>query len=247
MTVLVVVETVLLALALLFVVALLRSHAEILRRLHRLEDLAGDGAPARAAAHEAGSPGPEAVSRSPRLPMADLVGQTPTGDAIKVALSGGAPRTLLAFLSTGCASCGPLWEELRHRNPAGADTRLVLVARGPERESPSRLATLAVPGHELVMSSAAWDAFAIPATPHFVLVDGERGLILGRGSAGSWDQIMQLLADAEADLAHEARSTSERAGRAEDVLAAAGIAAGHPSLYPSGGVEGMRASERGRG
>jgi hypothetical protein len=206
------VETAVLALALLFLVALLRSHAEILRRLAALEGPAPAARPAGFAA-AAGA-------------TATITGRTPGGDAVQVSLQG---RTLLAFLSSGCAACGPLWEDLqsgavRH----GAGTRLVVVTHGPERESPARLPALS--GHDVVMSSAAYEQFAVPVTPHFVLV--QDGRELGRGSAGSWDQIARLLADAEADASGE-RDTSERAERAEQALASAGITAGDPSLYPS--------------
>ena len=88
------------------------------------------------------------------------------------------------------------------------------------------------------MSTAAWEFFSVPATPHFVLVDGSVGEILGRGSATSWQQIETLLMDSEADTeVHRARGTSQRAARAEQALAAAGITAGHPSLYPSRDAE----------
>ena len=84
------------------------------------------------------------------------------------------------------------------------------------------------------MSTSAWQDFAVPASPHFVLVDGATRRILGRGSAAGWEQISTLVADAEADSSlAQGRSSSDRAARAEQALAAAGIVAGHPSLYPS--------------
>jgi hypothetical protein len=223
-TVAIVVEGVLLALALLFVVALLRSHAQILRRLAALE----------------GEPGPAggvAGTRSVRAPapgaVADIAGQSLAGDAVKIALGPGAPATLLAFLSSGCAACGPLWAGLHEPVPLPFHARLVVVTKGPDRERLARLLELAPGGVDVVMSTAAWDAFAIPATPHFVLV-ADDGEIAGRGSAASWQQIATLLRDARDDgEIHRARTTADRAARAEQALAAAGITAGHPSLYPS--------------
>jgi hypothetical protein len=216
----IVIEGGLLALALLFVVALLRSHAEILRRLAALE---GPEQTPRPAAGESGSE--------------SLAGQTLRGDAVKLALGAGAPRTLLAFLSSGCAACGPLWEGLREGAPAlPTGTRLVIVTKGPDRESPARLEALGPAAHELVMSNAAWEDFAVPVTPHFVLVGGGDGRVLGRGSAGSWDQIAGFVRDSDADLARErggGLSSSERAARAESALTGAGIGEGHPSLYPT--------------
>ena len=237
MTVVVIVEGVLLAVALVFVFALLRSHAEILRRLAAIEGGAGgvavdplDSVPTDARA------------------VAGIAGQTPDGDAVAVSLGPGSPPTLLAFLSTGCASCGPLWDELRERTPVPAPTRLLVVTKGPDRESPAKVRRLGPTRAEVVMSTAAWDEFEIPATPHFVLVGGAEGRVLGRGSAMSWEQILGLLDDVRADAeavgsepgtgrsasdGPGGSSSSDRAARAEAALAAAGIRAGHPSLYPS--------------
>jgi hypothetical protein len=215
-TVVIVIEAALLAVVVLFVVALLRSHAEILRRLAGLEG----GAPAAA-------PAPVGSDRAP----ADLVGHTPAGDSVKLALGPGSPRTLLAFLSSGCAACEPLWLGLHDGSPAPPGTRLVVVTKGADRESPSRLAALAPAAQEVVMSNPAWEDFAVPVTPHFVLLDGD-GRIAGRGSAGSWQQILTLLQDATAD-SRRASGSSARAARAEEALAAAGVTDGHPSLYPS--------------
>ncbi len=217
-------ETVLLALVVLFVVALLRSHAEILRRL---DDITSGGNEVAAPAQSTSATG--AVAR-------DVVGETLAGDAVKLAVEAGAPSTLLAFLSSGCGSCGPLWSALRDGARIPTGTRLVVVTKGPERESVTRLRELAPAEHELVMSTAAWDDFLVTATPHFVLVDGSSGRIAGRGSAASWEQIVTLVEEARADSsrhASRARSSSARAGRAEEALAAAGITAAHPSLYPS--------------
>jgi hypothetical protein len=223
-TVVMIVETVLLAVTVVFVIALLRSHAEILRRLAAIDD-GGAGMPG-AVAH--------AGDRAAGGAATDIVGETLAGDAVKFALGEGSPRTLVAFLSSGCAACGPLWAGLHDDRAAPLGARLIVVTKGPERESLSRLRALAPAGREVVMSSAAWDSFSVPSTPHFVLVDGSVGEILGRGSATSWEQIETLLIDSEADTeVHRARGTSQRAARAEQALASAGIAAGHPSLYPS--------------
>ncbi len=221
-TVVIVIEAALLAVVVLFVVALLRSHAEILRRLAVLEGGAPAAAPATRAAAAGGS------DRAP----ADLVGRTLAGDSVKLALGPGSPRTLLAFLSSGCAACEPLWSGLHDGSPAPPETRLVVVTKGADRESPSRLAALAPAAQEVVMSNPAWEDFAVPATPHFVLLDDD-GRIVGRGSAGSWRQILTLLEDAAGD-SRRARGSSARAARAEEALAGAGVTEGHPSLYPSG-------------
>jgi hypothetical protein len=230
--------TVLLALALglaallaVFVLALLRSHAEIIARLTTLE--------------RQGSLGPQQArseqqfvgqAREPRTAAPGIVGQTLAGDAVKLDLGEGSPTTLLAFLSSGCAACAPLWRDLHEGVATPAGARLLLLAKDLTEESPSHLAELAPGRPELVLSTQAWRDYAVPASPHFVLVDGGSGTIVGRGSARSWEQIAAIveraIADAELDR-RRARSTSERAERAEQALAVAGIGPGHPSLYPS--------------
>jgi len=202
------VETVLLVLLVVLVAALLRSHAEILRRL-----------------------GPEG-SRAPRLPeppagerppatAPELVGATPTGDAIKLAFDG--TPTLLAFLSSGCTSCAGFWETLGEgRLPAGLET--VIVTRGPDREQPSRLRKLASDAVPVVMSSDAWADYGVPGAPYFVLV--EDGAIRGEGAATTWTGLASLLGDA-IEQRHEELGIDER-------LAAAGIGPDHPSLFPGG-------------
>lgn len=241
-TALLALETALLAVVALFVVALLRSHAEILRRLAALEPRDPEAPAPRDAAGPltgeaaVGAPGlpPDGEERAP-----DIAGRTLSGDAVKVRVGPGSPTTLLAFLSSGCAACGPLWEALHAHARVPAQARLVVVAKGPERESTARLVELAPPGREVLLSTEAWQEYAIPGSPHFVLVDGRSGRIAGRGSAGSWEQLSAMVERAVADAAHaapsaRARTTGERAARAEQALAAAGIGAGHPSLYPAG-------------
>lgn len=223
-TIALIVEGILLFVALLFVVAVLRSHAEILRRLALLEH----GSPTSPTSPARGSSGAGEGKAA-----GEIVGTTLAGDAVKLNLGPGSPSTLLAFLSTGCAACGPLWSGLHGQPALARDTRLVVVTKGPERERLARLLELAPANVELVMSTEAWEQFTVPATPHFVLVSGENGIV-GRGSATSWEQIAGLLGDAADDAAlHRARTTEERAARAEQALAAAGIGAEHPSLYPS--------------
>jgi len=235
MTVAVAVLGVLLAVALLFLVALLRSHAEILRRLASLESAWDAGVMPPGGTARAGDPN-ELDSARAGGPATDISGQTLSGDALKVSLGAGAPDTLLAFMGTGCHACAPLWEALGEEDvPTPAGARLIVVTKGPERERLARLLEIAPDEAEVVMSTEAWSDYAIPSTPHFVLVRG--GHIAGRGSATSWQQITGFLSDADADgRIHEARArlgTEARAARAERALADAGIGPDHPSLYPS--------------
>lgn len=235
-SVVVVVEAVVLLLLVVFVVALLRSHAEILRRLAGLETGTGSTSSRPSASTSptpstSPYPSPSTIAAFPSgLPPA-LIGQTPTGDAVKLALGPDSPRTLLAFLSSGCTACGPLWQELHRGSPAPSDTRVVVVTKGTDQESSGRLKKLAPAGAEVVMSTQAFEEFAVPVTPHFILLD-PGGTLAGRGSAGSWQQILTLLGDADADRGAKLDS-SARAARAEDALRVAGVTPGHPSLYPS--------------
>jgi hypothetical protein len=223
MTAIVSVETVLLVLLLVLVAGLLRSHAEILRRLgppgQDLDGATPTPAPADAAAHRRGTPPPA------------IAGASPVGDALALDLAGdgeaGDP-TLLAFLTSGCTTCQGFWETLSEpRLPAGV--RTVIVTRGPDAESPSRIEQLAPDGIPVVMSSEAWRDYRIPGAPYFVLADGE---IRGEGAASTWQALASLVTDAVRD---QRSGGGEARGRDIDrVFAAAGIGPDDPSLYPAG-------------
>jgi len=220
--VVVAVETVLLALLLLLVAGLLRSHAEILRRL-------GPPDESRSAEDDSSLPEPPAVVTA-HAPS-DIVGTTLEGDAVKVSLGAAAPPTLVAFLTSGCAVCGNFWDDMRRgRQGQFIDRalRLLVVTKDTSHESPSRLEQLRPDDVPVVMSSAAWEAHRVPAAPYFVFV--ESGLVRGEGAATTWKQIGSLLRDAE----HDARFAGgdERADRIDEVLEASGIGPDHPSLYP---------------
>ncbi len=232
MLVLTIIIAVLLAIALVYIAALLRSHADILRRLTALEEARAGGAPAPA-------PGPAPTGGDDVLTAGPISGTTLGGDSVMMSLGPGSPVTLLAFLTSGCASCAPLWDGLRDApDLAGLADRVAVITHDATRESPTRLERLAPGAPEVIMSSAAWADYAVPGSPHFVLTDGSGG-ILGRGSALSWGQLETMVRDARADARRAgdvARTTVERVERSEQALASAGIGPGHPSLYPSDGV-----------
>jgi hypothetical protein len=200
------VETVLLVLLIVLVAALLRSHAELLRRLGP-----DDAVP--------GVPDPPAGARTDTA-APELAGVTVTGDAVKLAFHG--TPTLLAFLSSGCTSCRGFWEKLGDSRPA-PELRTVIITRGPDREQPAKLRGLAPEAVPVVMSSQAWRDYGVPGTPYFVLV--EDGAIAGEGVATTWSALASLVGDAIEDQ----RGVEER-------LAAAGIGPEHPSLFPGGRV-----------
>jgi hypothetical protein len=223
------VETVLLVVLVVLVAGLLRSHAEILRRLGPPGSPAAD--PASPISAVAVAPG-----RPPGAPAAPITGSTPEADAVALDLAAPGAPTLLAFLSSGCSTCGAFWAGMHEaRLPAAVSP--VVVTRGADRERPARLRELAPPGVPVVMSSQAWEDYAVPGSPYFVLVDGA---IRGEGVATTWAALSSLVADAVAEAqAPGSRpgsgSDSGGTGRALDVertLAAAGIGPDHPSLYP---------------
>jgi hypothetical protein len=239
------------------VVGLLRSHAEILKALHDLGVNLEDGAPTRrrrAPTASRHAPARTAAGVAPPRSgdaleaAADLTGTLPRGGSARVAVVGVDHPTLLAFLSTGCGTCGAFWDALNEgvtRLPDPA-TRVVVVTNGPESESPAAVAELAPPDVVTIMSDEAWDDYGVPVSPFFALVDGPTGRVIGEGSGTSWDQVVDLLAKAVADSSAD-RSTAatraerpltrmrgqDRAERVDRELRAAGIEPGDPSLYPA--------------
>jgi hypothetical protein len=222
------VETVLLVLLLVLVAGLLRSHAEIMRRLGPAEGGTGS-------LPQPSVPQPSVTRESVAAP--ELAGVTPDGDAVKLAFDGGgAAPTLLAFLTSGCGTCAAFWETLGERRlPAGV--RTVIVTHGSDRERPAKLRSLGPAGVPVVMSSQAWADYEVPGAPYFVMVDQA---IRGEGVATTWRALASLVSDAIEDQRDAERAgggagaiTGERrAERIDERFAAAGIGPGHPSLYP---------------
>ncbi len=205
----VVAETMILALLSVVVVALLRSHAEILRRL---PEPAADTA-------ERPHDEPIVLNDGPRLPAHlpsprrrateahDIAGTTPAGDAVAVSMAVGS-NTVLAFLSTGCLTCRTFWDGLQPavRTPLPGEARVVVVVKDPAFESPSRLRELAPPDVQVVQSSRAWEDFGIEMSPYFCFVDGATGEVRSEGAAMTWEQVASLLRDALLDEELAART-----------------------------------------
>jgi len=230
MTAVLVIEGIAIILLALLVVGLLRSNADVMRALHELGagEPGSDGSSRRRHRHQA----PTREGASP-----DVAGSSLSGSAVHVGVSGAPHSTLLAFLSTGCSACVGLWEGLRTGvGMIGADdTRLVVVTKGAEAESESRLRELAPQGVSLVQSTDAWVDYEVPVSPYFVLVDGPSGAVIGEGSASSWDQVSSLMSQALADATSGRRDRLENGEfRADAELRKAGILPGDPSLYPEG-------------
>lgn len=215
------------------VVGLLRSHAEILRALHEL----GAGVYTDEARAEPNAlPGPEGRVSTGRHDEVSGVG--PGGGPLAVSLVGVERPTFLAFLSSGCLTCRPAWEALSTDElvlPGGA--RPIVVTKGPHEESEASVAAFAGTSVVTIMSSDAWVDFQVPGSPYFVLV-GADGLVIGEGTAGTWDRVIELMGQAlaDADLSAEPRRARSRTGQerledAEAALRRAGVGPGHPSLY----------------
>ena len=134
MTALVVIEAIVIALLVVLVAGLLRSHADILRKLDSLG--AGDDAT-------------NSIVRSSRPDIAltpmrtepasvtSISGPTPFGDTVSVALAGSRGSVLLAFLSSGCSTCETFWKSFRNgMDLPSTDIRPVIITQGTESESP---------------------------------------------------------------------------------------------------------------
>lgn len=253
MGVLVALLTIVVGILAVFVVGLLRSHADILRALHDTGvSLDPDRPTGRTAAHpddattfSTSAPTIRTVEGVPEPAGAsgqrahDITGVTPSGGTRSVAVTGTDSATLLAFLTTGCATCANFWHAFADGVRLPADARLVVVAKGPEAESPTDVAAMAADHVLTIQSSEAWDDYGVPVAPYFVLVDGRRGVVVGEGAANTWESVHNLLDRALADSGYSGSQVRRRdlllgKARTERVdrdLRAAGIEPGDPRLY----------------
>lgn len=221
MTAVVIIEGVVIVLLLVLMAGLLKSHAEILRRLAGLGAGEGGADPER-------RPGTTGLGQAPTETIA---GVDVRGSSTSISLTHGRGETLLAFLSTGCASCRVFWEELSGSPQMPTpNTRPVIVTKSPKAESPSKVAELAPSQITLVMSDEAWDTFRVPLTPYFMLVAGDGGVI-GEGSATNMEHLLGLFRQSVADSDPTRLGTQERQEFTDQRLSRAGIDPGDPSLY----------------
>ena len=201
LTALVVVETLVLALLGVVVVALLRSHAEILRRLPASDETEAHVGSGPVVVPEAPAI-PELLPQPRRRPTEahDISGTTLDAEPVVVSMRSGSD-TVLAFLSSGCLTCRGFWEGLRPGAslPLPGDARVVVVVKDPAFESPSKLRELAPPDTSVVQSSRAWEDFGVAMSPYFCFVDGTSGVVRSEGSAMTWEQVGSLLRDALLD------------------------------------------------
>ncbi|MDX1447603.1 MAG: hypothetical protein R3246_00960 [Acidimicrobiia bacterium] len=228
MLTLVIIEGIVIVLLTILVAGLLRSHAEILRTLDRMgagEDSGAGGGitlgPTRRAAETA--------------PVDAITGTTLGGQARSVAVTGSRGFVLAAFLSSGCSTCRPFWssfgKDLVLPHP---DIRPVIVTKDANEESPADLRALAPADIPTLLSSETWDAFRVPGTPYFQLIDASDGTVLGEGSAANWSRLMEMIGRAVGDeqpTRRLRRNTAERLVDSDEELRRAGIEPGDDTLY----------------
>lgn len=218
------------------VVGLLRSHADILRRLESV------GAGLEGAGGQAGHGGQITLTRRDTTPAVErrVTGVTPDGDPVVVSLTSGADPTLVAFLSTTCSTCTPFWEGLQSSlmHFGGHRHRVVIITLGESEESPTRARSLAKPGVDVVMSSSGWSDFEVPGAPYFVLMEPGTGRVIGEGSAMTYESLEEFLSDATNDQQWDLQTSSRvetEESRIDAELRRAGILPGDPRLYPAKG------------
>ena len=199
------------ALVVVLLVGVLRSHADILRALHDMGVYADGRLDPAAPVERRADPGPAPERTSP-VPT-HVTGQSASGEEVSVPITDPARPTLVAFLTTGCITCGSFWEAIADGR-AIEGLRTVVVTRSADAESPGAVRALATDGVPTVMSSLAWDAFEVPGAPYFVQLEGER--VVGEGVASTWEQLLTMTGRAEADLDRQGRTRGRMSRR--DVL-----------------------------
>jgi hypothetical protein len=215
MSVLVGIETLVIVLLTVLVAGLLRSHADILRRLQALDGGADNGPPSASQLELAPRRGRRA---------ADIDGVSLSDEIVHIAIDGVQHRTLLAFLSSGCVTCREFWAAFADESSLGLapDTRVVVVTKDPSEESVSAIRSLAPRDIAVVMTSDAWTNYDVPGSPYFVLVNGRTARVEGEGTGATWEHVRNLIGHAVGD---------EREVRIDRELLAHGIAPGDPLLY----------------
>ena len=239
MNVLILVETVLLAVLTVLVAGLLRAYGTVLRRLHELDTT---GKASREfdllpVVEKVRPPAP-AGSLDAFAAAHDISGESLDGEVVGARIVDVEHDTLLLFLSSGCSSCEVFWSELARPVPLPSGTRLLVVAQGPREESVSDLAAMAPPGVDVVLSTEAWRDYEVPGSPHVVFVDGHSGRIRGEGTGQSLGQVAALLARSTGDAgfvsgpgAPKPARDAEQEAAVDRELLAAGILPGDPRLY----------------
>lgn len=220
------------------VVGLLRSHAEILRRLDKLGVRLDDD--------QQGSEPITLTTTASLGDAADIAGLDPNGEPVILSPAAGRDPVLLAFLSTSCSSCSVFWEtfDATWIDIESKRYRVVIVTLGADEESPTRAGKLRTGGADVVMSSDAWNAYEVPGAPYFVLVDAAKGRVFGEGTSATVDALRGFLRDASNDLEWDQSqrgpdtTDADRERMIDDELRRAGLEPGDPRLYHKPADEG---------
>jgi hypothetical protein len=230
-------ETVLLAVLTVLVAGLLRAHGTVLRRLHQLDGGPGGHREPPVFAIQPAAPAPPR-GEDAGAAAHDVSGETPTGEIVTARVVDVDHDTLLLFLSSGCETCRVFWQELTGPVPLPGGTRMLVVTQSADTESPAELARLAAPGVDVVLSSDAWRDYEVPGSPHAVFVEGRTGRVRGEGTGQSLQQVARLLAQSTGDAAFVATPSAAKPARdaeqeaaVDRALLAAGILPGDPRLY----------------
>lgn len=241
MTVLVGVETAVLAVLCVLVAGLLRAYGTVLRRLHQLDGGATTDGPRPFELLPVTPAAPMVAAEPPRFgPAHDIAGETLAGELVSARVVEVEQDTLLLFLSSTCASCESFWTDLGRPGalhlPAG--TRLLVVAQSPPDEDVAMLRAMAPAGLDVLLSTDAWREYEVPGSPHVVYVDGPSGRIRGEGTGQSLRQVAELLARSTGDPgfltgapARKPARDREQEAAVDRELLANGILPGDPRLY----------------
>ncbi len=152
-------------------------------------------APTRTTAPPAAATGPASLQAAPELSdVVPVVGTTPDGDAVEVALDEG--PWLVAFLSTSCSICVDVWTRMAQDGLRQVDptVRAVVVTKDAGKEDVEQVVRVQA-GSELpvVLSTEAWSDYEIPGSPYLLLLDGTAGRLVSEGPVRGWDDVVRMV------------------------------------------------------
>ncbi|MDH3190287.1 MAG: hypothetical protein OEM39_06565 [Acidimicrobiia bacterium] len=217
------------------IAGLLRSHAEILRKLEAL-GMGADDHDHRGSLSITAKP-----DRKPPSSLPGISGVDPDGQPVTLSPTLGSHSALIAFLSTSCSSCTVFWENLDQPEMVfgGRTHRVIVATMGPNDESPTRAASLRRGKADVVMSTQAWEDYEVPGAPYFVVADPADG-ILGEGSADTFQALVGFLEDSLNDRRWDEATAArppggDREDRIDRELRAAGLEPNDERLHHKAG------------
>lgn len=136
------------------------------------------------------------VGGSSKWPAFDLVGVTPMGESIEIAIDKAVPLVLLVFLATRCDGCDEFWRGFRDlESPLPASVSAVVVTRGPDSIDAAEVGRAAsgVTQVPVVMSDRAWVDYRVSGYPFFVLVDPVARVVIGETVGFGWSDVLSMV------------------------------------------------------